>query len=134
MKADAEQTRVMLHDIQAKNEANDAERIRVAQLRAEGQAEFDRLQRMGQNMATTMMGHAQRKAAERAAILDEKSKQLEDYRAELEEAAKRIEESSAYLVQIEVPKALKITPARAVGHERPQAATTWTGDAPGPGN
>ena len=27
MKADAEQTRVMLHDIQAKNEANDAERI-----------------------------------------------------------------------------------------------------------
>ena len=83
MKADAEQTRTMLHDIQAKNEANDAERIRVAQLRAEGQAEFDRLQRMGQNMATTMMGHAQRKAAERAAILDEKSKQLEDYRAEL---------------------------------------------------
>ena len=134
MKADAEQTRDMLHDIQAKNEANEAERIRVAQLRAEGQAEFDRLQRMGQNMATTMMGHAQRKAAERAAILDEKSKQLEDYRAELEEAAKRIEESSAYLVQIEVPKALKITPARAVGHERPQAATTWTGDAPGPGN
>ena len=70
MKADAEQTRVMLHDIQAKNEANDAEHS-VAQLRAEGQAEFDRLQRMGQNMATTMMGHAQRKAAERAAILDE---------------------------------------------------------------
>ena len=86
---------------------------------------------MGQNMATTMMAHAQRKAAERAAILDEKSKQLEDYRAELEEAAKRIEEGSAYLVQITVPEALKITPARAVGHERPQAATTWTGDAPG---
>ena len=120
MKADAEQTRVMLHDIQAKNEANDAERIRVAQLRAEGQAEFDRLQRMGQNMATTMMGHAQRKAAERAAILDEKSKQLEDYRAELEEAAKRIEESSAYLG---ANRGAEGTQNHACKGRRPRAAT-----------
>ena len=103
----------------------------MAQLRAEGQAEFDRLQRMGQNMATTMMGHAQRKAAERAAILDE-VEAVRGLSSRARRSGKRIEESSAYLVQIEVPKALKITPARAVGHERPQAATTWTGDAPGP--
>jgi hypothetical protein len=133
MKADAEQTRTMLHDIEARNEANEVERLRVAQLGKDGQAEFDRLQRMGQTMATNMVAHAQRKAAEHASMLDQQSKQLEAYRAELEKSAKRIEEGSAHLVQIEVPKAPQIAPKRAVGIERPEAATTWTGEAPGLG-
>lgn len=148
MKVDAEQTRIMLRDIEAKNEANEAERVRVAKLRAEGGAEFDRLQSMGQRMATTMMAHAQRRAADHAALLKEQMRQqaeeserlaaeaqmLEAYRAELEQSAKRIEEGSAYLVQIEVPSAPPpLQPGRAVGHERPQAATPWTGSMPGPG-
>ena len=133
MKADAEQTRTMLHDIETKNEANEVERIRVAQLGKLGQVEFDRLQRMGQTMATNMMAMAQRKAADHASMLAQQSKQLEDYRAELEKSAKLIEQGSAHLVQIEVPKAPQITPVMAVGHERPKAATTWTGEAPGPG-
>ena len=133
MKAGAEQTRVMLHDIEARNEANEVERLRVNELKKEGQAEFDRLQKMGQTMATKMMGHAQRKAAEHASILDEQSKQLEAYRAELEKSAKRIAEGSAHLVQIEVPKAPQTTPVKASRNKRPEAATTWTGEAPGPG-
>ena len=133
MKADAEQTRTMLHDIEARSEANEVERLRVNELKTEGQAEFDRLQKMGQTMATKMMGHAQRRAAEHASMLNEQAKQLEAYRAELEKSAKLIAEGSAHLVQIEVPKAPQLTPVRAVGHERPKAATTWTGEAPGPG-
>ena len=133
MKADAEQTRTMLRDIEAMNDANEVERIRVGQLKTEGQAEFDRLQKMGQTMATKMMGHAQRRAADHASMLNEQSKQLEAYRAELEKSAKRIEEGSAHLVQIEVPKAPPITPVKASGNKRPEAATTWTGEAPGLG-
>ena len=133
MKADAEQTRTMLHDIEAKNEANEAERIRVAQLAKDGQAEFDRLQRMGQNMATNMVAMAQRRAAEHASMLNQQSEQLTAYGAELAESAKRIEEASGHLVQIEVPKAPQMAPKRAVGIERPKAATTWTGEAPGLG-
>lgn len=148
MKVDAEQTRLMLRDIEARNEANEAERLRVAKLNAEGGAEFDRLQMMGQRMATTMMAHAQRRAADHAALLFEQQRQqaeeskrlaaeaqvLETYRAELQKSAKRIEEGSAYLVQITVPEApLPVQPGRAAGHERPQAATPWTGGPPGPG-
>jgi membrane protease subunit (stomatin/prohibitin family) len=148
MKVDAEQTRIMLRDIEARNEANEAERVRVAKLNAEGGAEFDRLQMMGQRMATTMMAHAQRRAADHAALLFEQQRQqaeeskrlaaeaqvLETYRAELQKSAKRIEEGSAYLVQITVPEApLPVQPGRAAGHERPQAATPWTGGPPGPG-
>ena len=133
MKADAEQTRVMLHDIEARNEANEVERIRVAQLGKDGQAEFDRLQRMGQNMATNMVAMAQRRAAEHASMLNQQSEQLKAYRAELEKSAKRIEEESAHLVQIEVAKPPQMAPKRAVGIERPKAATTWTGDTPGLG-
>ena len=133
MKADAEQTRTMLRDIEAMNGANEVERIRVGQLKTEGQAEFDRLQKMGQTMATKMMGHAQRRAADHAAMLNEQSKQLEAYRVELEQSAKRIAEGSAHLVQIEVPKAPKIAPVKASGNKRPEAATTWTGEAPGLG-
>nr|CRY95504.1 hypothetical protein [uncultured prokaryote] len=133
MKADAEQTRTMLHDIEAKNEANEAERIRVAQLAKDGQAEFDRLQRMGQNMATNMVAMAQRRAAEHASMLNQQSEQLTAYGAELAESAKRIEEASGHLVQIEVAKPPQMAPKRAVGIERPTAATTWTGDTPGLG-
>ena len=148
MKVDAEQTRLMLRDIEARNEANEAERLRVAKLNADGGAEFDRLQMMGQRMATTMMAHAQRRAADHAALLFEQQRQqaeeskrlaaeaqvLETYRAELQKSAKRIEEGSAYLVQITVPEApLPVQPGRAAGHERPQAATPWTGGPPGPG-
>ena len=148
MKVDAEQTRLMLRDIEARNEANEAERVRVAKLNAEGGAEFDRLQMMGQRMATTMIAHAQRRAADHAALLKEQQRQqaeeskrlaaeaqvLETYRAELQKSAKRIEEGSAYLVQITVPEApLPVQPGRAAGHERPQAATPWTGGPPGPG-
>ena len=133
MKADAEQTRTMLRDIEARNEANEMERLRVNELKKEGQAEFDRLQKMGQTMATKMMGHAQRKAAEHAAMLNEQSKQLEAYRVELDKSAKRIAEGSAHLVQIEVPKAQKPTPVKTSPNKRPEAATTWTGVAPGPG-
>lgn len=71
MKVDAEQTRIMLRDIEVRNEANEAERVRVAKLKAEGGAEFQRLQMMGQRMATTMMAHAQRRAADYAALLKE---------------------------------------------------------------
>lgn len=148
MKTDAEQTRLMLRDIEARNEANEAERVLVAKLKAEGGAEFDRLQAMGQRMATTMMAHAQRRAADHATLLKEQERQqaeeskrlaaeaqvLETYRAELQKSAKRIEEGSAYLVQITVPEApLFVQPGRAAGHERPQAATPWTGGPPGPG-
>jgi hypothetical protein len=133
MKVDAEQTRLMLRDIEARNEANEAERIRVAQLGKDGQAEFDRLQRMGQNMATNMVAMAQRRAAEHASMLNQQSEQLKAYRAELEKSAKRIEEESAHLVQIEVAKPPQMAPKRAAGHERPQAATPWTGSMPGPG-
>lgn len=148
MKVDAEQTRIMLRDIEVRNEANEAERVRVAKLKAEGGAEFQRLQMMGQRMATTMMAHAQRRAADHAALLKEQERQqaeeskrlaaeaqeLETYRAELDKSARLIEEGSAYLVQIEVPSAPPpLQPGRAVGHERPQAATPWTGSMPGPG-
>ena len=133
MKADAEQTRTMLHDIETRNDANEVQRVRAAQLVAEGKAEFERLQRMGQTMATTMLAQAKSRAAEFAAMLDQQSATLEAYRAELEESAKLIEQSSAYLVQIEVPKAPQMPPKRAVGIERPTAATTWTGDTPGLG-
>lgn len=133
MKADAEQTRTMLHDIETKNEANEVERIRVGQLGKLGQVEFERLQQMGQKMATNMMAMAQRKAAEHTLLLDQQSKQLEDYRAELEKSARLIAEGSAHIVQIEVAKAPQIASKRAVGHERPKAATTWTGEAPGLG-
>lgn len=148
MKVDAEQTRIMLRDIEVRNEANEAERVRVAKLKAEGGAEFQRLQMMGQRMATTMMAHAQRRAADHAALLKEQERQqaeeskrlaaeaqeLETYRAELHKSARLIEEGSAYLVQIEVPSAPPpLQPGRAVGHERPQAANPWTGSMPGPG-
>ena len=75
----------------------------MAQLGKDGQAEFDRLQRMGQNMATNMVAMA-RRAAEHASMLNQQSEQLKAYRAELEKSAKRIEEESAHLVQIEVAK------------------------------
>ena len=102
MKVDAEQTRIMLRDIEVRNEANEAERVRVAKLKAEGGAEFQRLQMMGQRMATTMMAHAQRRAADHAALLKEQERQqaeeskrlaaeaqeLETYRAELDKSAR----------------------------------------------
>ena len=44
-----------------------------------------------------------------------------------------IEEESAHLVQIEVAKPPQMAPKRAVGIERPKAATPWTGSMPGPG-
>lgn len=133
MKADAEQTRTMLHDIETRNDANEVQRVRAAQLVAEGKAEFERLQRMGQTMAATMLAQAKSRAADLAAMLEQQSQQLAVYRVALEKSAKLIEEGSAHLVQIELPKAPQKLPARAVGHERPKAATTWTGDTPGLG-
>ena len=66
-------------------------------------------------------------------MLNQQSEQLTAYGAELAESAKRIEEESAHLVQIEVAKPPQMAPKRAAGHERPTAATTWTGDTPGLG-
>ena len=133
MKADAEQTRTMLHDIEARSDESEVELVRAAWLVAEGKAEFERLQSMGQRMATTMLDQAKRRAADLDTLLAQQSHELAVYRAELEQSAKLIEEASAHVLQIELPKAPKKRAVRAVGHERPEAATTWTGDTPGLG-
>ena len=139
MKADAEQTRTMLRDIEAQSDkAHEArQRAEAAGLEAQrmGAVMLQKAKQKADAIEAKAQAHAKIVKDEAKRLHDEK-KRLQDWADTLDKSAKKIATATAHMVEIVVPKEPQAKPAPVApqAHERPQAATPWTGGTPGPGS
>ena len=139
MKADAEQTRTMLHDIEARSEKIE-ETLTAAQgvgLQAQqmGVVMLQKAKQRAETIEANARAHAQIVKDEARRIHDEKIR-LTEWADTLKKSAKKIAANTAHMVEIVVPS--EPQPARIQvapqANERPKDATPWTGGTPGPGS
>ena len=137
-KADAEQKRVHLLDIEAQSDkANEAlHRANRVGLDAQqmGAVMLQKAKQKADAIEAKAQAHAKIVKDEAKRLHDEK-KRLQDWADTLDKSAKKIATATAHMVEIVVPKEPQAKPAPVApqAHERPRAATPWTGSMPGPG-
>ena len=116
MKADAEQTRTMLRDIEAQsNKANDTlQKASRAGLEAQqmGATMLQKAKQRAEAIETTAQAQAQKNKDE-ARRLHEEKQRLQDWADQLKMSAEKIAKNTGHLVTIEVPSA----PAAALVNE-----------------
>ena len=116
MKADAEQTRTMLRDIEAQsNKANDTlQKASRAGLEAQqmGATMLQKAKQRAEAIGTTAQAQAQKNKDE-ARRLHEEKQRLQDWADQLKMSAEKIAKNTGHLVTIEVPSA----PAAALVNE-----------------
>lgn len=141
MKADAEQTRTMLRDIEAQsNKANDTLQ-QASRVGLEAQQMGAMMLQKAKQRAEVIEATAQAQAQlvkDEAKRLNEEKKRLQEWADQLKLSAEKIAKNTAHTVEIVVPGAPSApapTPSfdSAAGHKRPEAAPLWTGSMPGPG-
>ena len=140
-KADAEQKRVHLLDIEAQsNKANDtlkqASRVGL-EAQQMGAMMLQKAKQRAEVIEATAQAQAQKNNAE-AKRLHEEKQRLQEWADQLKMSAEKIAKNTAHMVEIVVPGAPSApapTPSfdSAAGHKRPEAAPLWTGSMPGPG-
>ena len=139
MKADAEQTRTMLHDIEARSEKIE-ETLTAAQgvgLQAQqmGVVMLQKAKQRAETIEANARAHAQIVKDEARRVHEEKIR-LTEWADTLKNSAKKIAANTAHMVEIVVPS--EPQPARIQvapqANERPKDATPWTGGTPGPGS
>ena len=139
MKADAEQTRTMLRDIEAQSDkAHEArQRAEAAGLEAQrmGAVMLQKAKQKADAIEAKAQAHAKIVKDEAKRLHDEK-KRLQDWADTLDKSAKKIAANTAHMVEIVVPS--EPPPARIQvapqANKRPSDATPWTGGTPGPGS
>ena len=140
-KADAEQKRVHLLDIEAQsNKANDtlkqASRVGL-EAQQMGAMMLQKAKQRAEVIEATAQAQAQKNNAE-AKRLHEEKQRLQEWADQLKMSAEKIAKNTAHMVEIVVPGAPSApapTPSfdSAAGHKWPEAAPLWTGSMPGPG-
>ena len=115
MKADAEQTRTMLRDIEAQsNKANDTlQKASRAGLEAQqmGATMLQKAKQRAEAIEATAQAQAQKNKDE-ARRLHEEKQRLQDWADQLKMSAEKIAKNTAHMVEIAVPDAPALVEAR----------------------
>lgn len=141
IKADAEQRRVMLLDIEAQSDKANTALQQASRTGLEAQQMGATMLQKAKQRAKVIEATAQAQAQinkDEARRLHEEKQRLQEWADQLKMSAEKIAKNTGHMVEIVVPGAPSAPAPKpsfdsAAGHKRPEAAPLWTGSMPGPG-